>query len=202
MKHIPRAIVCLALFACAALSFDQGPTDKAAASDKVIDHIRQADLLNHLLPILWTKGQLNAILPSIEKARQTVELAHDNEYHKLMELDPKVSAAVDKALNDGNLPGRDLLKGVNDQLNTLQVTRTILGKRNEGLVYDALTATLNSGQKKAMANDLDPSSVTPGLKVETMSDEEKIRFYIRNILLDPLTYDLLVKLQRSPAIQG
>jgi hypothetical protein len=162
---------------------------------------RQADLLNHILPILFTKAQLNAILPAIEKSRQTVNTAHDNEYHKLLELDPKVTAAIDKALNDGQVPGRDLLKTINDQMNTLQLTRMVLGRQNEGLVYEAITANLNSGQKKAMANDLDPATIVPGLKVETMSDEDKIRFYIRNILLDPLTYDLLVKLVKSSVIQ-
>ena len=72
---------------------------------------------------------------------------------------------------------------------------------NENTVYDKIVLNLNAGQKKAMANDLDPASITPGIKVESMSDEAKIRFYIRNILLDPLCYDLLVKLLRSNVIQ-
>src|SRR5579862_109497 len=101
MKNLTRALFCVVLAASASVAFTQGPAEQAAASDKVIDHIRQADLLNHILPILWTKAQLNAILPSIEKARQNVRKVHDNEYHKLMDLDPKVTAAVDKALNDG-----------------------------------------------------------------------------------------------------
>jgi len=201
MKNLTRALFCVVLAASASVAFTQGPAEQAAASDKVIDHIRQADLLNHILPILWTKAQLNAILPSIEKARQNVRKVHDNEYHKLMDLDPKVTAAVDKALNDGQVPGRDLLKSINDQLRSLTMTRQAMGGLNESGVYDAIVANLNNGQKKAMANDLDPASVTPGIKVETMSDEDRIRFYIRNILLDPLAYDLLVKMLRSSAVQ-
>ncbi|MHB8635154.1 MAG: hypothetical protein ACYC96_01635 [Fimbriimonadaceae bacterium] len=201
MKNPNRALICVVLALTASAAFTQGPAEEAAASDRVITHIRQADLLNHLLPILWTKAQLNAVLPAIEKARQNVKQTHDNEYHKLLELDPKVTAAVDKAIKDGQVPGRDLLKSINNQLVVFQRTRMAMGGLNESGVYDAIVANLNPGQKKAMANDLDPASVVPGMKVEKMTDEAKIRFYIRNILLDPLAYDLLVKLLGSSAIQ-
>ena len=93
----------------------------------MIDHIRQADLLNHILPILWTKEQLNAVLPAIEKARQNVTQAHDNEYHKLIELDPKVTAAIEKALNEGQVPGRDLLKEIQVQMVSLNNIRMAMG---------------------------------------------------------------------------
>lgn len=201
MNKLFRLTLLLSALVVASFCSAQGPAEKAAASDKVVDHIRELDLLNHILPILWTKEQLNAILPALEKVRQTVNVAHDNEYHKLLSLDPKLTAAIDKALNEAQVPGRDLLKTVNDQLTILQTTRAVLGKKNEGEVYEVIVAKLNPGQKKAMANDLDPASINPSLSVEKMSDEDKIHFYIRNVLLDPLAYDLLVKLSRSSAIQ-
>ena len=201
MKNLTRALFCVVLAAIASLAFTQSPADKAAASDKVIDHIRQVDLLNHILPMLFTKAQLNAILPSIEKARQAVDQTHDHEYHVLIELDPKVTTAIDKAISDGQVPGRDFMKSLNDEFVKADRIRQAMGGHNEAIVYDAVVANLNSGQKKAMANDLDPATVTPGLKVETMSDEQKIKFYIRNILLDPLCYDLFLKLLKSSAIQ-
>lgn len=189
------------ILAVSGAAFAQGPGEKAAASDTAVTHIRQVDLLNHLLPILWTKKQINAILPALEKVRQTINLVHDNEYHKLLELDPKATAAIDKALKDGQVPSRDTLNEFNSELSKLALTRTVLGKQNEGIVYDAIVANLNSGQKKAMANDLDPKSIDPSVDASKLSDEDRIRYYIRNILLDPLTYDLLIKLTKSSFVQ-
>ena len=134
MKNLTRALFCVVLAAIASLAFTQSPANKAAASDKVIDHIRQVDLLNHILPMLFTKAQLNAILPSIEKARQAVDQTHDHEYHVLIELDPKVTTAIDKAISDGQVPGRDFMKSLNDEFVKADRIRQAMGGHNEAIV--------------------------------------------------------------------
>jgi hypothetical protein len=200
MKNQLRVIACLLLVGAFASTFAQTREEEGARSTKILDEIRDVDLLNKILPIIWTKAQINAVLPSIEKVRTKVIQTHHEEYKVLVELDAQVAAAVDKAINDGEPPGKKLMNELEARLEQMQVARLAIGRNNENLVYDAMMPVLNSGQKKAMANALDPHLMNPELITEKMSDEDKIRFFIRNILLDPLAYDIMVKLSKSSAI--
>jgi hypothetical protein len=197
MKNFYRAIICF-LFVCVASGiFAQSPEAEGDRSGKILDNIRDLDLLNKILPIIWTKAELKVVLPEIERVRTKVRETHHEEYKALIALDPKVTEAIDKAMKDGVMPGRQLLNELEANLEKMEVARTAIGKANENAIYDAMNPVLNAGQKKAMANALDPGTINPALKAEKMTDEDKIRFYIRNILLDPLAYDLLVKLSLS-----
>ncbi len=197
MKHLSQSILFLLFFSFAGAALAQSPEAESERSSRIVDHIRDVDLLNKILPIVWTKAELNAVLPEIEKVRKKVNETHHQEYLTLAGLDAKVSAAMDKALNDGNLPGKELMNELEGALDKMALARTAIGRANEDNVYTVVAATLNVGQKKAMANALDPGLMSPNLRSEKMTDEEKIRFFIRNILLDPLAYDLLVKLSMS-----
>lgn len=191
---LPLALVA----ALAGPAFTQLPSEKSKKSEEIVNKVRQLDLMNHILPILFTKDQLNQILPAIEKGRQNVKLTEDAEYSQLMSMDPQISEALDKALNQGLVPGKELIRGFSAKFNGMDAARKYISQQNTDLVYAVVKTSTNDGQRKAMANEIVPDLIDHSLKSEKMTDEEKIKFYIGDILLDPLAYDLLVKLSRSP----
>lgn len=200
MNPLRRAFTCILLFGLiSSFALAQSDTERAAKSGEVVDKIRQLDLMNHILPIIYTKEQLNLMLPAIEKARQNVKTTQEGEYKILVQIEAKVSADLDKSINEGTLPGKQMIIDLDKVFSGMDDIRMTVGKDNEDLVWNVMKGALNSGQLKAAANSVDPHAINPSLITEKMSEEEKVRFYIRNILLDPLAYPLLVKLSRSAA---
>src|ERR1700722_6458511 len=126
MKHFPRAIVLFLAISLSAVALCQSHEAEAEKSSKILDHIRDVDLLNKLLPIVWTKAELNAILPEIEKVRQKIKDTHHQEYLTLVAVDAKATAAVDKALLDGNLPGKALMNELEASLDKMSFIRMTL----------------------------------------------------------------------------
>ena len=53
---------------------------------------------------------------------------------------------------------------------------------------------LNAGQIKAISNLIDPKYGNGTENPSKMSEEERIRFYIKGIMLDGTTYELLKKM--------
>ena len=62
---------------------------------------------------------------------------------------------------------------------------------NIGKVLDE---TLSEGQKKAMEGSFSAGTVDPGKKPEEVTALAKRNFFIRNVLLDPLTRELLIEI--------
>jgi hypothetical protein len=63
--------------------------------------------------------------------------------------------------------------------------------------YNAIKGVFDEGQMKVMANSLDVAVLDPSVKKDSMKDEDKIKFFIKRIFLDEVTYDLLLKLQKN-----
>ncbi|MFQ3588568.1 MAG: hypothetical protein SNJ76_13020, partial [Fimbriimonadaceae bacterium] len=61
---IHRTILAVALVAALAGSAiaQAAPDARARKSDETMAKIRQLDLLNHILPLLWTRRQINDVL--------------------------------------------------------------------------------------------------------------------------------------------
>jgi hypothetical protein len=186
--------LCLAVLAAgSAQTIDD---QKAKRSDEVIVKVRQLDLLNHILPVIMTKEQLRTILPAIEKARGNVRTIQRMEADDLIKFEAKVDAALGKAYETGQVPTRDLLGELQKLMHALGVRRSIAVGENMEAVMKVVEQTLDPGQKKAAANSMDPGEIEPGRKVEEMTEEQKLRFWVQYVLLDPIAYEVLVKLSR------
>jgi hypothetical protein len=42
---------------------------------------------------------------------------------------------------------------------------------------------------------LNPKIYDPGVKTEELKDDDRLRLFVREVFLDPLAYDVLVKMQ-------
>lgn len=170
-------------------------TDKGKQSAATLDKMRQIDLLNHLLPLVMTKEQIRKMLPTIEKARRDVRTQEDEEAKFLAQSAAKIDKAVQDGIDKGDVPDKQLLKELNAMIRLFTMKRKEIGDDNAKMVLDVMKTTLNAGQLKAAGNSLDFKIYNPGIKPEEISDEARLTLFVREILLDPLAYDLLVKMQ-------
>lgn len=168
--------------------------DRAKRSDEILKKMRQMELANQILPLVMTKEQLKQILPSIEKARANVRDLQNEEFETMRKFEERLDTAIKNATDKGQLPGQALLVEMNRLLMAFSLKRQAAASENVTTVLDVLNKTLNAGQLKAAANSLDLKLFDPSVKPEELTETVKVRFYVGQVLLDPLAYDLLVKM--------
>lgn len=190
MKRFSLAI-CLIL-ALVGTGFAQ---DKAAQSNVVLDKMRQIDLLNHILPLALKKEQILKMLPVIEKARRDVKAQTDEEAKFLSQNAAKVDKAVKDGIEKGDVPDKQLIRELNAMVRVFAMKRAAIASDNATMVLDVMKTTLNAGQIKVAANSLDFKLYNPNIKPEDIKEEDRLKLFVQEVILDPLAYDLLVKIQ-------
>jgi hypothetical protein len=166
-------------------------TDDAARSDSILSRGAQVELLNQLLPLVFTKEQWRKLLPSIEEARETVKKTQKLEADELKKIQTKLDDSYKDAVEKGELPKSEVLAAYHSTLAKLSATRRLMADMNTQKVLEAFNAIANEGQKKAAMNSLNPRDFGA---VEKMKDEDKLRLFTSEILLHPLAYDIMRKL--------
>lgn len=197
MTFAHRITVLIACLAAGAAWAQTPPSPAQQKADQVLVKARKVDLLNQILPALMTKDQIGKLLPVIEKARQAVREVEEKERSELGALEPKLDAAIREALEKNLVPSRDVLNNAYATFQMMQMRRQSIVSQNVEAVLKVIEDTWNAGQRKAAAQALKPEAFDPTLDSSKMTDEQKLRFYVRVILLDPLAYDLLIKLREK-----
>lgn len=175
----------------------QPQSEKAKRSGETLDKMRQLDLLNQLLPLVMNKDQIRKILPAVEKARQDVKAEENLEADLIAKYAARVDQAVKDGIDKGDVPDKKFLVELNALIRTMTMRRNAIAKDNVDLVLEAMKKNLNAGQLKAAANSLNPTVFMSGVKVEELKEDDKLMLFIREIMLDPLAYDILVRMQAS-----
>lgn len=186
--------VLMVIVAAAAVAQPLSPEQQAKRSDEILKKMRQMELANQILPLVMTKDQLRQVLPPIEKARRNVRDLQTEEFETMRKFEERLDTAIKNATDKGRLPGQTLLMEMNRLLLAFSLKRQAVASENVTLVLDVLNKTLNAGQLKAAANSLDMRLFDPSVKAEELTETAKVRFYVGQVLLDPLSYDLLVKM--------
>jgi hypothetical protein len=193
IRTFALALAALFVFGLCQPALSQVTADeRAKKSDEILKKVQQLGLMNDILPLVLTKDQLRKILPVVEKARQAVRDQEKVEYDYLAKLAPKVDGALKEALDKGKVPGKEV---VNETWATFQMfawKRKAIADENVQNVLKAFEGAVNEGQKKTAINSINPKQYDPTADPKTMSDAKKLELFIRVILLDPLSYDLLV----------
>lgn len=193
-----RLILALTICCGLALSgFAQSDDSRTKQVDALLKKVKQIDILNRILPLLMTKEQIRKVLPAVEKARARVKEAQNKEFESLKKFEARLDAANKKAIESGVLPGRDLVSEIMKMFVEHGIQRQLIASENTEAVVKALKETLNEGQIKAAVNDLNPALFDPSLKPEKMTADDKLRFFVREIFLDPAAYDVLVLLSKT-----
>lgn len=173
--------------------------EKLTPSQETMKKMRQVDLLNHLLPLVMTKDQIRKLLPTIEKARRDVKLQIAEEDKLIAQYAAKVDKAVQDGVDKGDVPDTALLKELNALIRTMSMKREAVASDNTNMVLEVLKTTLNAGQLKAAGNSLDFKTYNPGVKTEEIKDDDRLKLFVREVVLDPYAYDIMTRMLSGKA---
>lgn len=174
----------------------QSDSEKAAYEANFGYRVVQLELYNKLLPVLFTKDQLKKILPAVEKARSKVRETKLIEYNEMKKLDTKLSAALKDAQEKNLIPAPSVLTEILQANGRFVTLENAVATTNTEDVFDVLKANLNAGQIKAAGNAVPAAAMDPKTKPEDLDTDAKLRVFVKQILLHPVAYDLLVKMSK------
>ena len=178
----------------------QSVTPKGAKSDATLLKIRQIDMLVQILPLAIKKTQFEPILASLDRAREKQKKTLLMEDDFLEKIDAELGEAVKNGLEKGTFPPHDLQVKAAKLWHALSINRQVATNEMVQDLYTTFkgdathTGVFDEGQLKVMANSLDAQAFDPSVKKDSMNEVAKIKFFITQIFLDPVTYDLLRKL--------
>jgi hypothetical protein len=184
------------LFATFALSNAQ-PVDPEMArqSTEILKNIRKVELLNQILPLALQPAQIQQILPAIEKIRVRQKEQLVKEHKLLLDFQKTSATAVDAGVK-GKLPSTDLVREIDALYKATEIGRQVIMGENLDLLMPVITKALDKGQQKVMANSLRIQFFEPDVTGAQASDDQKMRVFCREVLLDPLAYELLVTMAK------
>jgi len=172
-------------------------TPKGSKSDQTVVKIRQVDVMVQLIPLTLKKAQIDKLLPSIEKARAKELQIRKMEDDDLEKLDARLDDALKNGLEKQAYPPRELQVDVSKLTRAMAIRRQVALAEMIEEVYNATNTILDEGQRTVMEKSLNIGALDPSLKDKELTREQKIKFFIRQILLDSYAYDMLLKLQKT-----
>jgi hypothetical protein len=184
------AAACLLAFAPATAGTGQSNAQATAIQRKM----RQLELIDQILPVLLTKEQINKLLPTIQTARQEERNLQYEEAQALAGLEAKVDTALDNAVNKKQVVPVELAREIRALYAQALVKRSALVSKHSKAIGLKVVEVLDEGQRAAAANALDPRIFDASLDPATMSQADKLGYWATGVLLDPDSYDMLVKL--------
>lgn len=189
--NLARVCLLLPCFAVALLT----PVSALAQDEatKVLVKMRQIDLLNQILPVLMTSEQLQKLLGPVEKARKAERDIEKAELVELKKMNDKLDTALKEAKEKSQVPSTELQAEIFKMLKGFQAKRLEMTIEQNEAVLKAVEESLDEGQIKAASNAL----TLPTKEGEGMTSRDKLRRWVRAVLMDPLSYDLLVELSRK-----
>lgn len=200
MKHI---LICLGIIAgFFGIGHGMQTPEEIKKSEQTMMKLRQIDLLNQIIPLALTKDQIDKILPVVERARAKVKQIQKAEAEQLAKLDGKISAAIKDAEDKQVAPPKALLDELAKATFDMGMKRRVAIDENTDAVIATFNEVCNAGQKKAAINSLAPELIDPTLDSKKMTDDDKLRFFVREILLDPQSYDVLLALEKTASKGG
>jgi hypothetical protein len=158
--------------------------------------VAQVMLYNQILPLILTKAQVKAILPSIEAARESERKLAAEESKVLARNEAKLDAILAAAKKDKRIPSNDEMAPVKSMIAAMTTTRQVMVNAESQKVSDALAKVCNKGQIKAAANSFDPRWFDRTLDPAKMTEADKVRLFVRLVLMDPEAYPILVELSK------
>lgn len=192
-----RLIFSLAISLVFASAAFAQPATPGSRSDQILLKARDIDLLNHLLPLLLTKDQINGILPLIEKCRKKVKDVEAEEAKDLASLEGEIDAAVSKGIKEQLVPPKTIINKLTALFTGFTIRRQAAANENADFVLPELKKILKAGQWQTAVHTIDPSRYDPKIDVKTMSENDRVKFFIKDVILDPNTYPLLIKILKE-----
>lgn len=190
---ISRSLTVLVTLLCVfAVSSAQLTDAQKDESDRILKKIRQMELYNQLLPVLFSPDEARAFLPILERHRSEVRKAEKDEHNMLKTVETDLDKAIKAAMEKGKVPDLGVLKQslVLFQFFAMKRKAIIDGVAEE--LARMMRQTLNEGQVRAAMNAFNPKEFDPTLDPEKMTDDEKLNLWIRVVMMDRQSYDIML----------
>lgn len=186
-------------FAVFGTSLAEAPAPQLMKEDPVATRInlkiRRVEILDQLLPVLMTKEQIKKLLPVVEKARQMEVDLQKTELGMLKDLEPLVDKELENGIKKQMLTSAEFNAEYAKIVAKFHAGRAGLIDISTGQVYAEMKKVLNDGQRTAAAKAV-PAFHFPGREIGSVSQEEKLRVWIREVMLDRASYELLSDMAR------
>ena len=160
----------------------------------VFRRIASIDIMLKLLPVSYTKDQMNQLLTILEKCRAKEKEIRELDAVELLKVDKKIETALTGAIETTAYPSNEFKDQIYKLTSAIAIRRQIATNEMVDDIYAGMKKFLNAGQIKAISNLIDPKYGNGTENPSKMSEEERIRFYIKGIMLDGTTYELLKKM--------
>jgi hypothetical protein len=160
-------------------------------------NMRKIDLLLQIMPLALRREQFDKILPVYAKVRAEQRKVRDSEDAEILKLESEVNAAVVKAQKEGVYPPRELVRRCINVMSALGFRRRMARADLTDTMYKVFMETLDAGQKKVAANALNWKELDPSYDPEKATENDKIKLFINFFMLDDLSYDILVELDKK-----
>lgn len=193
MNKVRKLAIGVLLFAPLLAWAGGSATELGDDASRILGKMRKLDLLNQILPVVMTQDQIKKLLPTIEKARSAAISLEKSELEEMKKLEAKLDTAIEEASTKQQIPPTELQNSVRDLLREFQKKRAIMVAEQNEIVLKAVEETLNEGQIKSATNALSvPAGETP-----KPTDRERLSRWVRGVLMDPQSYDILVELSKK-----
>ena len=199
-----RFLSVLGLVAClAAASQAQLTAEQKATSQRVLEKLRKVEIYNQLLPVLMTPDQIKALLPILETHRADAVKQEEFEYKTLHDYESKLDEALKDSEGKGNVPDKQVLRDGLVYFTAFSMSRKALIDDTASLLIAKMKEKLNEGQIHSAANSFDPSILLTTIKLEELTEDKKLDYWVRIVLMDNAAYDILVAMskKKSPDVE-
>lgn len=200
MKQLNRWLPALALLATLAnVAPAQNPEAEARSkrSTVIMEKLIKVELLSQIVPVLLTKDQIRKLLLPVERCRGRIRELEKKEAEEMVRLEPSFDVALKEAGERAISPSRETIDEMRKFLFVVRVRRLALAQENIDEMVASFMANTNAGQRRAAANSLNPKFFNPTAKPEEMTEEQKINLFVTEVLLHPLSYDILIQLSKE-----
>ena len=194
MNHNLKRLASFAAFAAIASCAFAQENEEALRINR---NIRKLLVLNQLLPLLLTGSQAKALLPSIEHAHAAERRIREQELEVMKSNNHRIDAAIRAAEKGNRITTGKENERIIGMLYELGQHRASMIRTESEKVRLAMVKVLNVGQVKAASHSFDPRWLDNNLDPKTMSDEQKLRIYVRMVLLDESVTDYLISKSRD-----
>ncbi len=155
------------------------------STDAYLNNIRKVEIYSQLLPVLIKPSQAIALLPKLKDIQKKVDLEKQKEDAALKSFSQEVKQAVELSEKSNQVPEKSLIDRLKKQFLTFRENQHKLAMMNAEEMFALLKNTLEPWQIKVITHVVS----YPNLKGEKISDDEKLRTFVKDIILDPLSFD-------------
>jgi hypothetical protein len=194
--RVPLLFALLAALACSSPAQKLTP-DQLKESDRVLEKIRKVEIYNQLLPVLLTGDQAKLFLPILEKHRADADKIQVDEHRLLLQLEKELDVALQGAEGKGELPDEKTMKNALVHFQAFIMKRKALIDDTVSKLLMLMHEKLNAGQIRAAANAFNPAVFGMDVDKATITEDKRLDYWIRIVLIDNTTYPILVELSKK-----